>query len=71
MLLIVSLLIFTVEMSEHAVKEDPQTRDQLLNRKAQLSVRLSLKARLLLYLLKSRRNDDDNHYAGFDLPCHV
>lgn len=54
---------------EHAHDEAPEVTERLLNRRAPLSVRVSLAAQFLLHLLRRRRPREQ--LAVYDMPCHA
>lgn len=55
---------------EDATNEDPLNAQRLLNRKAPLHVRVSYAAKAWLARRRGSHNDNDV-YAGFDVPCHA
>jgi predicted RNase H-like HicB family nuclease len=56
---------------EDACKEESETRESLLNRRAPFGVRLKLAWDLFRHQVLRKRDDDDGSYAGFDVPCHA
>lgn len=54
---------------QDALAESPETARRLLARKAPLWVRLRLVFSYLTHVIRSWRNRDGDHQAGFDLPC--
>ena len=51
-----------------AMKETPEVRDQLLNRRAPLLVRARLALGFLWHVLRHKNHGDDQS-AGFSMPC--